>query len=65
MALAPLTGELPARFAAVLASIVFTMFAARCFEPVDQFALRASREARQSKAPTLRERELTPSQNLS
>jgi peptidoglycan/LPS O-acetylase OafA/YrhL len=54
VALAPLIGEIPARFAALLASIVFSILAARCFVPVDQFALRASRDARQSKAPTLR-----------
>jgi peptidoglycan/LPS O-acetylase OafA/YrhL len=65
LALAPLTGGLPARFAAVLASIVLSVFAARCFEPIDQFALRASRDARQLEAQTLRERELKPLQNLS
>jgi peptidoglycan/LPS O-acetylase OafA/YrhL len=62
LALAPLTGGLLARFAAVFASIVLSLFAAKCFEPVDRFALGASRNARQSKAPTLRERERQSSQ---
>jgi peptidoglycan/LPS O-acetylase OafA/YrhL len=53
LALAPWTGALPARFAAVLASLVLTVFAARGFASVDQFALRASRDARQSKILTL------------
>ena len=43
LALAPVTGALPARFAAVLASIVLSVFAARCFEPLinSHFAPRA------------------------
>jgi peptidoglycan/LPS O-acetylase OafA/YrhL len=65
LALAPVIGELPARLAAVLTSIVLCVFAARCFVPVDQFALRASRDARQSKAPTFRDRDLKRPQNLS
>ena len=62
LALAPWAGELPARLAAVVASIVVTFLAAYCFEPVDRFALRASRDARQSKPPALRELEIKPPQ---
>ncbi len=47
--LAPVVGALPARFLAVIISIVLTIIAALCFEPVDQIALRVSRAWRKQK----------------
>ena len=44
-----LGGALPARFLALLVSIAVTIFAATCFEPVDQIALRVSRAWRKQK----------------
>jgi peptidoglycan/LPS O-acetylase OafA/YrhL len=41
--LAPWTGVLPARIIALLIGIAVTLFAAMCFAPVDQIALRVSR----------------------
>jgi peptidoglycan/LPS O-acetylase OafA/YrhL len=42
-------GPLPARLLAVAVSIVLTLLAAVCFEPVDQLALKASRAWRRQK----------------
>jgi peptidoglycan/LPS O-acetylase OafA/YrhL len=50
LALAPLVGTLPARVLALVISIVLTVLAATCFEPVDQIALRVSRAWRSRKA---------------
>jgi peptidoglycan/LPS O-acetylase OafA/YrhL len=49
VAMTPWAGALPARFLALLVSIAVTIFAATCFEPVDQFALRVSRAWRKQK----------------
>lgn len=48
--LAPWVGALPARLLAMIISIVATTLAARCFEPVDQIALRLSRAWRKSRS---------------
>lgn len=44
--LAPFIGPHPARLLAMAISIVATIVAARCFEPIDQIALRVSRASR-------------------
>ena len=46
--LAPWAGERQARVLALIISIVATIVAALCFEPIDQFALRVSRAARKT-----------------
>jgi peptidoglycan/LPS O-acetylase OafA/YrhL len=51
LAMAPWVGALPARFLALIISIVVTIFAATCFEPVDQIALRVSRAWRKVDSP--------------
>jgi peptidoglycan/LPS O-acetylase OafA/YrhL len=50
LALTPWVGALPARVFALVISIVLTILAAICFEPVDQIALRVSRAWRRGKA---------------
>jgi peptidoglycan/LPS O-acetylase OafA/YrhL len=52
LTLAPWTGARTARVLAVIISIVATLIAARCFEPIDQIALRVSRAARKRAATT-------------
>ena len=47
--LAPFAGAPAARLLAMLISIVATILAAKCFEPVDQIALRVSRASRKQK----------------
>ena len=47
--LAPWTGPRTARLLAMIISITATIFAAKCFEPVDQIALRVSRAWRKKK----------------
>jgi peptidoglycan/LPS O-acetylase OafA/YrhL len=47
--LAPWVGARPARLLAMIISIAATILAARCFEPVDQIALRVSRAWRKQK----------------
>jgi peptidoglycan/LPS O-acetylase OafA/YrhL len=49
VALTPWVGLLPARLLALIVSIAVTIFAATCFEPVDQIALRVSRAWRKQK----------------
>ncbi len=49
VALTPWAGALPARLLALIVSIAVTIFAATCFEPVDQIALRVSRAWRKQK----------------
>jgi peptidoglycan/LPS O-acetylase OafA/YrhL len=49
VALAPWAGALPARLIALVVSIAVTIFAAACFEPIDQIALRVSRAWRKQK----------------
>jgi peptidoglycan/LPS O-acetylase OafA/YrhL len=49
VALTPWVGALPARFLALIVSVAVTIFAATCFEPVDQIALRVSRAWREQK----------------
>lgn len=43
LVLAPWVGTLPARLLALVLCVALTIVAARCFEPVDQLALRVSR----------------------
>ena len=47
--MAPRVGALPARLLALVVSIVLTILAAVCFEPIDQIALRVSRAWRRRK----------------
>ncbi|HEY0799209.1 MAG TPA: hypothetical protein VGD54_00085, partial [Steroidobacteraceae bacterium] len=48
--LAPWAGARQARLLAMIISIVATIVAARCFEPIDQIALRVSRASRKQKS---------------
>jgi peptidoglycan/LPS O-acetylase OafA/YrhL len=49
VALTPWTGAYPARLMAMLASVAITILASRCFESIDQVALRVSRSWRGQK----------------